>query len=163
MRFLLLLTMVLTSPLMAQPSLVVEASKKTTKTGETGSTSKSTSSYVDRVTLNILATGDGHAELAYYFVARNAQTHALSYFGFDKKPVSLSRTAQKLAVQSEPLAYSQSKARDSTPGSKRGVLYHGWVVVVTSGGQEAAVQASAPEVLSWVRKNPPRLRTHLSP
>jgi hypothetical protein len=156
MRPLVLLLLVLPSLALAQVQLSVETSKKTTKTGEKESGATHTATYVERITLKVSVAGEGNVDVACYFVARNAQTQALKYHGAVVRPLTLSRVAQTVRVESEPTAYSQKKARHSTAEPKVGDLAHGWVVKVLSGGRELSVKASSPEILQWVRDNPPR-------
>jgi hypothetical protein len=98
------------------------------------------------------------AEITGYFVARNVQTHALKYHGVERRAASIADSKQPVQLVSEPVPYSQHKSRDATAGSKRGHVAFGWVVILSSSGREIACRASEPEVLQWVRKNPPRER-----
>jgi len=146
--------------------LTVDAKKRTTKTGEAGSVSSKTFRYVERTQLNVSLRGSGVAqegEVAGYFVARNVQSQVLKYCGVEKQLVTFSATRQQVQLESQPVAYAQSKDRNSTRESKRGDVSFGWVVVVSAGGQEIAVRTSSPEILQWVRRNPPRHRGNVSP
>lgn len=146
--------------------LDVDFKKKTTKTSEAGGTSSKTMHYVDRSVLQVSMSsvaGSLETDVACYFVARNVQTHALKYHGFEKRAVVAAREKKMMQVESQPVASTQRKVRDSTADAKRGDVAVGWVVIVSAGGQEIAARASAQEVLQWVRKNPPRQRTQTSP
>jgi hypothetical protein len=146
--------------------LGVEMRRTTKKTSESGGTSSKTLHYVDRTVLSVsIGSGEGisDVEIACYFVARNVQTHALKYYGFEKQTVAVTRTKQVVQIQSPPASYSQTKDRDATAESKRGDLPFGWIVIVSARGQEIGVKISAPDVLQWVRKNPPRARMQVSP
>ncbi len=145
----------------AQVSLSVEPSKKTSKTGETGAASK-TISYVDRVTLAISVSGSAVGDLSCYFVARDQRTHALKYHGATVQPLKVAGK-QVVRVESEPTAYSEFKGQRTTADPPRGNLPFGWVVWLKAGSTEIAVKASSPEVLKWVRENPPRKVSQSSP
>ncbi len=156
----------LLSPLvaLAQVSqLTVEQTKKTTKTGDSGTPRIRTTNFVDRVVLNVGLSGEGPADVACYFVARSPRTHAMRYHGFKTERVGLSRVSKSIKVESEPAAYSQLKRQDSTPEEPSGIVPFGWVVIVSQKGQESAAKASSPEVLAWVRKNPPTKAIQVSP
>lgn len=143
----------------AQVQLAVEASKKTTKTNQSGTSSKS---YVDRVTLTITATGNGEGDLWAYFVARDARTHALKYYGVSKQPLRVAGK-QPVRVESDLAAYSKTNNPRSSVDSVHGNLPFGWVVWLRADGDEIAVKASSPEVLKWVREHPPQKWTQVSP
>jgi hypothetical protein len=158
----LLLWFALAATAFGQINLTVEPSKKTTKTGESGSNYLRTTDYVDRVTLKLNLTGNANAEVSCYFVARDVRTQAMRYHGFKTQVVKIAGK-QSLSVESEPAPYSQSKRQTETSDDKRGTPPFGWAVIVTSGGQQIASKASSPQVLKWVQENPPRKQSHLSP
>ena len=141
-----------------QVQLGVEPTKKTTKTSEQGTVTH----YVDRVTLGITVVGSGSLEIQTYFVARDTRTHALKYHGAQLAKVTLAGK-QTLKSESDPASYSRQKLRTSTARDSRGDMPYGWAVLVFSGDIEAAAKASSPEVLKWVRENPPRKRTYFAP
>jgi hypothetical protein len=134
---------------------------KTTKTGEGGSTSSKTTHYVERMIINVNIRDTRRTpdvELICYFVARHVQSQVLKYCGFERRSFSPSAKSAPNEFQSQPVSYSQSKDRNSTHESKRGHVAYGWVVIATAGGTEIATKASSPEILRWVRQNPPRER-----
>lgn len=157
-----LLFAVLVFPAVCFAQFEVTAERRTTKTGETGSSYSRTTSYVDRIVLSVTLPREADRVVA-SFVARDPASHALSYHGHTDRTVPRGAAGRVVKIESDGAAYSRTKIRTETAQSPRGEVPHGWVVRIFSGSRELAVRASAPEILRWVDDRPPQRRYYSAP